>query len=135
MNRDDADTIKQREITFMEFHPDPNQAQTAADILSEVPGILEAWSESPTLLKIRYNLMDISLQQIEEGLIDSGFHLSGRIIHKIRRALYYYTEETQRANCCPGGIISQTRKIFVEHHAARDHGRKDQRPEHWRKYH
>lgn len=135
MGKDDSDTIKQREIAFIEFHPDPNQAQTAADILREVPGILEAWSESPILLKVRYNLMEISLQQIEEGLTESGFHLSGRIIHKIRRALYYYTEETQRANCCPGNKTSHTRDIFVKHHAGRDRGRRDQRPEHWRRYH
>ncbi|MCG8428615.1 MAG: hypothetical protein MI754_14775 [Chromatiales bacterium] len=137
MKRDDTDTIKQREIAFTDFHPDPNQAETAAQMLIEISGVLEAHSAGPTLLIVRYNVLEISLEQIERGLIDTGFHLSGRLLHKLKRALYYYTEETQRANCgCSDADMSQTtREIFIKYHSNRAHGCKDLRPEHWRHYH
>ncbi len=135
MDREETDTIKQREITFMEMHPDPVQAHTAALILDGLDGILEAEPQSPLLLRIRYDVLKISLEQIENGLAETGFHLSGRLIHKLRRALYYYTEETQRANNgCHHGDPNCTRKIFINRYQQIDHGCRDSRPAHWRKY-
>lgn len=135
MEMDEIDIIKQRQIAFESLHPDPNQAQTAALLLSDVNGILDAEDRSPTLLNLRYNVLEISLEQIEGALSDSGFHLSSKLLDKLRRALYYYKEETQRANSgCPRGGSNCTRKVFINRYHRRDHSLKDPRPEHWRKY-
>ncbi|MEE9358726.1 hypothetical protein [Candidatus Vondammii sp. HM_W22] len=130
-----SEIIKQREIVFAEMHPNPDQAKTAVLLLTGIEGILTAEREEPTLLSIRYNLMQVSLEQIESALIETGFHLNSKLIFKLRRALYYYTEETQRANCgCQRGDNGCTRKIFVNRYQQMDHRCRDHRPEYWRKY-
>ena len=135
METDASQLIKQRQIFFAELHPYPDQAQAAADLLLGIEGIIRASAESQLLLNVRYNVMQISLEQIETGLVEIGFHLSSRLLPALKRALYYYTEETQRANNgCPRGETNCTKKIFVVRYAHRDHRLQDQRPEHWRKY-
>ncbi|MES9962584.1 MAG: hypothetical protein ABW116_03505 [Candidatus Sedimenticola sp. 20ELBAFRAG] len=130
-----SDLIKQREIAFVEMHPDANQAQTAAQQLMEIDGIIHAQAESPTQLQIRYNVLEVTLEQIEGALTDAGFHISSRLIHKLRRALYYYTEEIQRANNgCSQGETKCTRQIFINRYQQINHSCRDSRPGHWRKY-
>jgi len=135
MERDEKDIIKQRQVHFNEMHPDPDQAQTAAEMLADVEGILEVGTESPVILNLRYDVLKISLEQIESALVETGFHLSNQLIYTLKRALYYYTEETQRANKgCHRGDSNCTRKIFIDHYQRRDHTLRDPRPEHWRRY-
>ncbi|OOZ37781.1 hypothetical protein [Solemya velesiana gill symbiont] len=135
MDNQASDSIKQREIVFVEMHPDPNQAQTAAEHLSQIDGILDAHAESPTQLRIRYHVLEITLEQIESALTEAGFHISSRLIHKLRRALFYYTEEIQRANNgCPQGESKCTRQIFINRYQQINHSCRDGRPGHWRKY-
>ena len=135
MEIDETEIVKQRQIAFDALHPDSNQARTAALMLTDVRGILDATDQAPTLLDLRYNVLDISLEQIEHALSDSGFHLSNGLLDKLRRALYYYTEETQRANSgCQRGDPNCTREVFINNYQRRDHSLKDPRPEHWRKY-
>lgn len=135
MEKPDANLIKEREIAFMEFHPNPNQAETAARLLQGLDGVREARALDPVLLRVRYNVMEITLEQMETGLAELGFHLSGRILDKVRRALYYYTEETQRVNNgCPRGDTNCTRNVFVNRYSRLDLDTRDPRPEHWREY-
>lgn len=135
MTSEETDLVKYREIAFAELHPDPRQAHTAALLLSDVEGILEIRPLSPQLLQLSYNVLQISLEQIESALIDEGFHLSSRLIYRIRRALYYYTEETQRANNgCSQDNCKCTRKLFINRYSKLNHDCRDPRPEHWRKY-
>ena len=131
----ETNVIKEREIAFMELHPNPDQADTAAQLLRDINGVLEAAATEPILLRVRYNVLQISLEQIETGLAELGFHLSGKVLDKMRRALYYYTEETQRANSgCSGGESNCTRNVFVNRYTRLDHDCRDLRPEHWREY-
>jgi hypothetical protein len=127
--------IKHREIVFDSNHPDPQQGKTAALRLPDVPGVLDVQVISDTAIKVSYHLLDIDLQQIENGLVDAGFHLSGKLIYKLKRALYYYTEETERANkgCCKTDP-NCTRKVFIERYKQIRHGCRDDRPDHWRRY-
>lgn len=135
MDISDADRFKRREIPFQEIHPDPHQAQTAARFLSDVDGILHTDPVSPTLLRVRYDLLLTTLQEIEESLTELGLHIDNRLIHRVRRALYYYTEYTFRANCgCPRGESNCTKKVFAKRYELIEHGCRDQRPEHWRRY-
>ncbi len=135
MEIEEAEFIKQREITFADRHPDLHQAKTAACMLQEIDGVLQTSAESPTLLQIQYNVLQISLEQIESLLIETHFHLSSKLIYKIYRALYYYTEEIQRANNgCSDEDHNSTRNIFINRYEHRKHGCLDTRPDHWRKY-
>ncbi|MGD2117834.1 MAG: hypothetical protein PVG66_05700 [Chromatiales bacterium] len=131
-----ADSLtKHREIAFSKLHPDPNQAQSAVLLLSDIKGVERVHFVSPILMTISYNVLHITLQQIEEILAEMGFHLDNRLMYRLKRALYYYTEETQRANCgCEHGDSNCTQKVFIKRYQNMKHGCRDQRPTHWRKY-
>ncbi|MET0056620.1 MAG: hypothetical protein ABW108_17565, partial [Candidatus Thiodiazotropha sp. 6PLUC10] len=92
------DLVKHRDIHFFELHPDPNQASTAAALLADVSGIIQSNPISPILLQVEYELLEVSLEQIETGLTAMGLHIDNRLLYRLKRALYYYTEETERAN-------------------------------------
>jgi hypothetical protein len=129
------DMVKHRDIHFAELHPDPNQAETAAQLLSEIEGILDIEQRSPIHVRVSYHLMKVSLEQIENGLTAMGLHLDNRLLYRLMRALYYYTEETERTNLgCTRDDTKSTRQIFADHYQRQNHGLRDQRPEHWRKY-
>jgi hypothetical protein len=129
------DFVKHREIGFDELHPDPEQARTASLQLVGVPGILEVEAVSATLLRVRYDVMRITLEQIEGALDEAGFHLDNRLLLRLVRALWYYTEEVQRANHgCPRGSTNCTQKIYITRYQHATHGCRDRRPEHWRQY-
>ncbi|MCU7875249.1 MAG: hypothetical protein AAES65_06760 [Candidatus Thiodiazotropha sp. (ex. Lucinoma kazani)] len=129
------DMVKNRDIHFVELHPDPNQAATAAMLLADVDGILHATPHSKTHLYLSYELMKVSLEQIEIGLTSMGLHIDNRLLYRLKRALYHYTEETERVNMgCNRSDSKCTRMIFADRYQRMNHNLRDQRPEHWRKY-
>jgi hypothetical protein len=135
MDAEGIEFIKHRDIVFTEFHPDPNQASTAALLLADVEGILRVTPATPRHLQVSYHLLEVSLEQIEYGLQEMGLHLDNRLFYRLRRALHYYTEENQRANHgCSQSDAKCTRKIFADRYQRLTHGCRDPRPEHWRKY-
>jgi hypothetical protein len=135
MDIPDAERIKHRDIGFRELHPDPDQAGTAARFLTDVDGIMGTEPATATLLKVRYDVLTVTLEDIEGALSELGLHLDNRLLYRMRRALYYYTEETLRANCgCPNGASNCTKKVFATRYRQLDHSCRDQRPEHWRRY-
>ncbi len=126
---------KQREILFSPLHPDPNQAYSATLALSDLNGIEDFDIVSPTRLSVRYFLSMITLADIEFVLRELGYHLDNSLMSKMKRALYAYTEETERAN--HGYSHSQdksTRDVFIKQYQKRPHGCRDPRPSHWRDY-
>ena len=135
MDAGKSEFIKHRDIYFVEFHPDPNQAHTAALLLADIDGIQQARPVDPRHLRVSYHLMSVSLEQIENGLTEMGLHIDNRLLYRLKRALHYYTEETQRANQgCLHGNANCTRKIFAHRYQRLDHSCRDDRPQHWRKY-
>ncbi|MCU7851216.1 MAG: hypothetical protein KZQ80_03295 [Candidatus Thiodiazotropha sp. (ex Monitilora ramsayi)] len=129
------DLVKHRDIHFVELHPDPNQAETASHLLADIEGIVSVTIVSATHLRITYQLMQLSLEQIEHGLTAMGLHLDNRLLYRLMRALYYYTEDTERANLgCTQTDSKCTRQIFADRYQRLNHGLRDHRPEHWRKY-
>jgi len=130
-----SEVIKVREIHFMRIHPDPRQAETASLLLTGVDGIDEVLVRSPVHLHVVYRLPQVSLRLLEESLGEIGFHLDNSLLHKMKRALIYYTEETQCANLgCKEGQSNCTRKVFVNRYEKLKHGCRDERPDHWRQY-
>jgi hypothetical protein len=129
------DLVKNRDIHFAELHPDPDQAATAALLLADVEGIIEATPCSATHLHVSYQLAEVSLEQIETGLTAMGLHIDNRLLYRLKRALYHYTEETERVNLgCTRNDTKSTRMIFAGRYQRMNHNLRDQRPEHWRKY-
>ncbi len=127
--------VRQREIGFRELHPDPEQARSAALQLVGVPGVLEVQVVDPLLLRVSYHVMQITLEQIETALDEAGFHLDNRLLFRLKRALYYYCEDVERANRgCPRGATNCTQKIYIARYRQAEHGCRDPRPAHWREY-
>ena len=125
---------KQREILFDSLHPDPNQAHSATLAISELTGIEQIDVHSPTRMVVRYHLNDITLADIEFVLRELGYHLDGSLMSKMKRALYAYTEETERANLGYTSSQQSTRDVFIRQYQKRPHGCRDPRPDHWRDY-
>ena len=115
--------------------PDPNQPGSAGELLIEVDGVVQVDPLDHGTLRVSYHLLELSLEQIETGLMEMGLHLDNRLIYRLKRTLHYYTEETQRANQgCRHGDSNCTRRIFAGRYRLLDHNCRDSRPEHWRKY-
>lgn len=135
MDIDDDERIKHREIAFHRIHPNPHQARTAALFLIEVDGILHAEPATPFLLRVSYDVLKTTLIEIEEALCELGLHLDTSLFNRLRRALHHYTEETLRAN---SGLeldeLNSTQKLFAKRYELIEHGCRDERPEHWRRY-
>ena len=135
MDAQDERLTKIREVVFSSLHPDPDQVGSAATMLRGVDGVEKVDILGPGTLKVHYQLIKICLADIEGLLEKQGFHLDNRLLHKLKRALYNYTEETQRANLgVAKGEADSTQKVFVNRYRSREHGCQDDRPEHWRRY-
>jgi len=135
MEQKESILVKHREISFNELHPDPNQAQMASLMLADVPGIVRVQPATPLLLQVSYDLMRITLEQIEDALVECGLHLDNGLLWKIRRALCHYAEDTERANNgCHRGDSNCTQRVFINRYQRQNHDCRDRRPEHWRKY-
>ncbi len=135
MDIDDDDRFKQRHIPFDPLHPNPNQAGTAATHLIGLQGIVEAHPMTPHQLKVTYDLHHTKLEEIEKALEELGLHIDARLTYRIKRALWYYTEDTIRANCCcDHNQADCTKKVFATRYEQLDHSLRDHRPEHWRRY-
>jgi hypothetical protein len=129
------DLVKHRDIHFVKLHPVPNQAETASLLLADIEGIVSATAVSEIHLRVSYQLMVISLEQIERGLTALELHIDNRLLYRLMRALHYYTEDTERANLgCNRYDTKCTHHIFADRYQRLDHSLRDQRPEHWRKY-
>ena len=129
------DRVKHREILFRGPHPDPYQAQSAALLLSDLDGILAVRLAEAVdhVLYVTYDVHLICLQHIEEILGEVGYHLDNNLMVRLKRAIYYYTEQAERETLgCQDGDC--TRKVFIEHYRRHSHGCRDERPEHWRRY-
>ena len=132
-----TDYIKEREIHFRSLNPAANDAREAIMLLMEINGIENITAITSNCIQVRYDIRHITLQVIETGLSEVGFHLDNNLLYKLRRALYEYTETTQRANLgleakvCTGNCAQ---KVFVQQYRSRTHGCRDERPQHWRRY-
>ncbi|WP_455204188.1 hypothetical protein [Kaarinaea lacus] len=127
--------IKQREIAFCPLHPDHQQAESASLLLVDIHGIHQVRPLSKHILHVQYNLEHICLQFIEQALREVGFHLDNSLFAKLKRAVFYYSEETQLANLGYDHPNSKsTTEIFINRYDQLKHGCRDTRPSHYRRY-
>jgi len=137
MERPNPASVKHREIGFRDPHPDPQQAQTALLLLADLDGILHASipERSDNTIHISYDLARICLRMIEALLGELGFHLDNSLMAKLKRSLYYYTEENEMQSLVVRDDQDHnTREIFMRCYRCKTHGCRDVRPEHWRNY-
>jgi hypothetical protein len=134
MERETSVLVKHREIRFCRLHPDKQQAQTASLLLSDVEGMHLLRPHDSYLLHISYDITCLNLNLIEDVLVDLGFHLDNSLMMKLKRALYYYTEEVERANLGIDECGCADRQVFINRYLKLRHGCRDERPEHWRNY-
>ncbi len=130
-----SDFIKQREIHFRSLDPNANDARDAMLLLMEIQGIDDIRALTHDCIQVRYDLRTITLEIIEAGLQEVGFHLDNNLLFKLKRALFYYTEETQLMNL--GQLhdqASSTLDVFINCYHQRQHGCRDERPPHLRQY-
>jgi len=131
---DTEELIKRRELRFCHLHPDPNQARSALLLLSDAQGVLEITLADELCLYITYDVRYMTLDAIEKVLVRLGYHLDSRLLYRMKRALYSYSEETQRANLGVSESTDNTTQVFVKRYSSNYHGCRDKRPDHWRKY-
>ncbi|HEY0720892.1 MAG TPA: hypothetical protein VGE50_06525 [Gammaproteobacteria bacterium] len=135
MDRESDSLIKHREIRFCPLHQDQAQAHSACLLLADLEGVHRAVPLDPLVMQISYDVSRLTLNILEEALDELGYHLDNSLMMKLKRALYYYTEETQRANLgLDGNTAPRNVKVFVQRYIKRRHGCRDERPEHWRNY-
>jgi len=126
---------RKRDISFCALHPDVNQAGTASALLEGLEGIDHVELSNDRQITVHYSLDAVTLEAIEALLVDRGFHLDNSLLQRMRRALIHYTEENQRRNLgCGRGESNCASKLFVKQYQQREHGCKDARPSHWRRY-
>lgn len=135
MDSHNADYIKTREIHFRSVNPVANNARDALRLLLDAPGIRDISALTKDCIQVSYDIRHVTLQTLENALVEVGFHLENSLIIKLKRSLFYYTEDTQLANLgYQHDQASSTLDIFVNCYDQRAHGCRDERPEHWRQY-
>lgn len=135
MNTHESEHVRHRDLVFAPVHEDPQQARTALLLLDGVPGVIKVTYVNDTHLRVSYRIDRVSLQMIEQALSEVGFHLDNSLLSKLKRALYYYSEDVQRQNLgCERGEHNCVQNVFINRYQNLPHGCRDDRPEHWRRY-
>lgn len=124
---------KRREIRFKPLPP--GQVERALVALRRVPALEVVPGDHPLSLSVSYSVLDQSLEMIEDGLRDTGFHLDNSLYVRLVRALVYFCEETQRHNAiAPERLIKQSNEVYVTVYDQHPHGDHDDTPPEFREY-
>lgn len=125
---------KARTIHFAEMPP--GQVPEAADFLGGLAGLEIAPHPELHGIDVAYDLHDHSLEELEEILIDKGFHLDCTLLTKMIRALYYYVEETELHNLeAPERLLKKSQnEAYIQAWERHPHGDHDDTPPEWREY-
>jgi len=125
--------LKQRSIRLTEPDQDPGYAQSAAELLLNVRGVLRVKVATADKLLVSYNAREITLQVIEALLTEFGYQLRTTLFCRLMRGLCYYVEDIECTNC-KHDQADCTREAFITRYLRRPHGCRDQRPDYLRHY-
>ncbi len=132
--------IKHREIHFGTIHSNPNQAHSAVFAVNDLPGVLMSHTLNHHCIKIAYDLNRITLSEIENVLLNDGFHLDNSILAKIKRSIVFYCEEASRENNKQERLIEEVHNkhksdvVYIRTKKKKLCDCRDHRPESWRQY-
>jgi len=131
---DSPDLDKQREIVF-NADP-PGQLDRAYKLLSGLPHCKVEYGDSQNTLLVSYNLRHYTLNGLEDGLTEEGFHLDHSPLHSIGRKVIYYCEDTVCHNLdIPDHPTKMgAREVFIQAYEHQPHGDHDDTPPELREY-
>ncbi|MDP3440777.1 MAG: hypothetical protein U0989_16450 [Azonexus sp.] len=129
-----ADLKKSREILFAKFPP--GQVPEAAGDLQRLDEVEIEPQYEKRSLGVAYDLQSHTLKELDEHLIDKGYHLDNTLMSKLTRALIYYVEETQLHNLgAPEKLLKRSSQdAYVQAWEHHPHGDHDDTPPEWREY-
>jgi hypothetical protein len=125
--------LKQRSIWLTEPSQDHGYTEAAAELLSDVKGVLLVSIVKSGHLIVSYNVRKITLQIIEALLTEFGYKLRTSLFCRVMRTFCYYVEDIE----CTEGKHDQadnTRDAFITRYLRKPHGCRDHRPEYLRRY-
>ena len=119
-----GDLRKNREILFAKFPP--GQVPEAADDLQRIDEVDVQPKFEKRAVGVSYDVSVHTLRELDEHLIDRGYHLDNTLMSKLTRALVYYVEDTQLHNmAAPEKRLKRSsQEAYVkawEHHPHGDH--------------
>jgi len=127
--------FKQHEIHLRPASDGKDVAADAMALLTGAEGISDVYAIDNRSLCVSYDLRQISLLIIEEALQEIGIELDNSLLQKMRRAIFYYMEETQLVNMGTSHDQSKSKlEVFVNRYHQRDHGCRDDRPDYYHHY-
>jgi len=126
------DIIKSREIRFKPSNVG-NQAELttglAADLLRDVAGIADTTIINDQRIRIKYDVRELTLQMIENALIEVGFMLNSGLLQRIKRAIFAYCEDALRERLGIHQTSAEPQTISLPQNFTQD-----PRPDNWRHY-
>ena len=128
-----SEKLKQRSIWLTEPSQDPDYAESAAELLRNVRGVLCVKITKSDRLLVSYNVREITLQVVEALLIEFGYTLRTSLFCRMMRGLCYYVEDIECTNC-KHDQADCTRDAFITRYLRRPHGCRDHRPDYLRRY-
>lgn len=128
------DLKKKREILFSKFPP--GQVPEAVDDLKHLDEVDVDPKFEKHSLGVGYELTNHTLRELDEHLIDKGYHLDNTLMSKLTRALIYYVEETQlhNMNAPEQRLKRSSQKAYGKAWEQHPHGDHDDTPPEWREY-
>ncbi len=125
---------KNREILFSKFPP--GQVPEAADDLKHLEDVAVQAKLENRSLGVSYDLQQHTLRELDEHLVDKGYHLDNTLLTKLTRALIYYVEDTQLHNVgAPEKRLKRSsQEAYVQAWGHHPHGDHDDTPPEWREY-
>ena len=128
------DLKKKREILFSKFPP--GQVPEAADTLKHLDEVEGAPKYDWRSVGVAYELTNHTLRELDEHLVDKGYHLDNTLMSKLTRALIYYVEDTQLHNIgAPEKRLKRSsQEAYGKAWAQHPHGDHDDTPPEWREY-
>lgn len=129
-----SDLRKHREILFSKFPP--GQVPEAADDIKRFEDIDVQPASESRALGVAYDLQQHTLRELDEHLVDKGYHLDNTLLTKLTRALIYYVEDTQLHNVgAPEKRLKRSaHEAYVHAWEKHPHGDHDDTPPEWREY-
>jgi len=133
-DHEQSELVKERQICFHRLSQAADPVYSAMEILNGIKGILSVHRQGDTCLVIRYQLDQISLQALEEGLMSIGYRLDSGLAQRLKRAYFHFVEDNQLANMGLTANSKSTTHIFIEQYQQREHGCRDERPSYYHHY-
>ncbi len=132
-SKKDSRLHKQRDILFAKFPP--GQVPEASDHLAAKESLEVEPHIEKRVVAVGYELTQYTLGDLEEELVEKGFHLDNTLLSKLTRALIHYVEETQLHNLdAPEYRLKRSDEAYVRAWEQHPHGDHDDTPPEWREY-